>query len=318
MGIEISLVLFFIGFYILIKGARILVNGTVSIAHIFNISNWFIGVVIVGIGTSIPELSINLSSVFNGNTIGLGTIIGSNTFNILFILGVSAFLYPITMKREWVLKDFLFNIGAVLISSVVIIFPLFGEGEFLGVTRLEALFLLGFFALWIWYMFHRKHGDEGVSDYKIFSAFTSFLMVVAGFIGVFIGGRWVVGGAETIAGLFGVSDSLIGLTVVAAGTSVPELTVSIVALMERKTGIAVGNIVGSNIFDFLGIIGLTALLKPIEIFSHVRFDIFAALFATLLLFALTFIGRKYILSRIEGLIFILGYVTYLVLVIWRG
>ena len=318
MGIELSLILFFIGFYILIKGAKTLVNGAVSVARIFNISNWFIGVVIVGIGTSIPELSINLASVFNGNTIGLGTIIGSNTFNILFILGISALFYPILMKKEWVLKDFVFNILAVIIAAFFIIFPVFGDSDFLGVTRGEALFLLALFVGWILYMFYRKHSNESGSDYKIFSVFTSFIMVLAGIVGVFIGGRWVVGGAETIAELFGASESLIGLTIIAIGTSLPELTVSVVALLRKRIGIAVGNIVGSNIFDFLGIIGITALLRPIATFPSVQFDIFAALGAALLLFAFTFIGRKYILSRLEGLIFIAGYIVYLVLIIWRG
>jgi cation:H+ antiporter len=318
MGIELSLILFFVGFYVLIKGAKTLVDGAVSVARIFNISNWFIGVVIVGIGTSIPELSINLASVFNGGTIGLGTIIGSNTFNILFILGISALFYPILMKKEWVLRDFLLNILSVVITAIFIIFPIFGDNNFLGVTRGEALFLFLLFIGWILYMFYRKHSDEDGSEYKIFTVFISFVMVLAGIIGVFIGGRWVVGGAETIAKLFGASESLIGLTIVAVGTSLPELTVSIAALIKRRTGIAVGNIVGSNIFDFLGIVGITALLHPIATFPSVRFDIFAALGAALLLFALTFIGRKYILSRAEGFLFIACYTAYLVFIIWRG
>lgn len=318
MEIGISLALFFIGFYILIKGAKTLVNGAVSVVRIFNISNWFIGVVIVGIGTSIPELSVNIASVFNGNTIGLGAIIGSNTFNILFILGISAVFYPIAMKREWVMKDFILNIAAVLVAAIVIIFPLFGDNGFLGVTRQESVFLLALFIGWIWYMFRRNHNEEKNADYKIFSAFASFVMVVVGIVGVFVGGRWVVGGAETIAKLFNASPSLIGLTIVAIGTSLPELTVSVVALIKRKTGIAVGNIVGSNIFDFLGIIGMTALLRPVATFPSVQFDIFAALGSAFLLFALTFIGRKYILSRLEGLIFITGYILYLIFIIWRG
>lgn len=318
MGIDLSLILFFVGFYVLIKGAKILVNGAVSVARIFNISNWFIGVVIVGIGTSIPELSINLASVFNGGTIGLGAIIGSNTFNILFILGISALFYPILMKKEWVLRDFLINIFSVVVTAIIIIFPVFGDNSFLGVTRSEALFLFSLFIGWILYMFYRKHSNDDNSEYKVFTVFTSFIMVLAGIIGVFVGGRWVVDGAEIIAQLFGASESLIGLTIVAVGTSLPELTVSITALIKRRTGIAVGNIVGSNIFDFLGIIGITALLRPIATFPSVQFDIFAALGATLLLFAFTFIGRRYILSRFEGLVFITVYVVYLILIIWRG
>jgi len=318
MEIIISLILFFTGFYILIKGAKILVDGAISIARIFNISNWFTGVVIVGIGTSIPEFSINIASVFNNSPVGISAIIGSNTFNILFILGVSALFCPISMKKEWVIKDFLFNIIAVVVSAVVIIFPLFGKSGFLGVERIEALFLLTLFIGWSLYMFNRKIDDEKNVDYKIFSAFSSFVMIIVGFIGVFVGGHWVVDGAETIAVFFNASPALIGLTIVAAGTSLPELTVSMVALFKRRTEIAVGNIIGSNIFDFLGILGITALFRPIVVPSSAQFDIFATLGSVFLLFALTFIGRKYILSRIEGLIFIIGYILYLFFIIWRG
>ena len=318
MEIIISLILFFTGFYILIKGAKILVDGAISIARIFNISNWFTGVVIVGIGTSIPEFSINIASVFNNSPVGISAIIGSNTFNILFILGVSALFCPISMKKEWVIKDFLFNIIAVIVSAVVIIFPLFGKSGFLGVERIEALFLLTLFIGWSLYMFNRKIDDEKNVDYKIFSAFSSFVMIIVGFIGVFVGGHWVVDGAETIAVFFNASPALIGLTIVAAGTSLPELTVSMVALFKRRTEIAVGNIIGSNIFDFLGILGITALFRPIVVPSSAQFDIFATLGSVFLLFALTFIGRKYILSRIEGLIFIIGYILYLFFIIWRG
>jgi len=318
MEIIISLILFFTGFYILIKGAKILVDGAISIARIFNISNWFTGVVIVGIGTSIPEFSINIASVFNNSPVGISAIIGSNTFNILFILGVSALFCPISMKKEWVIKDFLFNIIAVVVSAVVIIFPLFGKSGFLGVERIEALFLLTLFIGWSLYMFNRKIDDEKNVDYKIFSAFSSFVMIIVGFIGVFVGGHWVVDGAETIAVFFNASPALIGLTIVAAGTSLPELTVSMVALFKRRTEIAVGNIIGSNIFDFLGILGITALFRPIVVPSSAQFDIFATLGSVFLLFALTFIGRKYILSRTEGLIFIIGYILYLFFIIWRG
>jgi len=318
MEIIISLILFFTGFYILIKGAKILVDGAISIARIFNISNWFTGVVIVGIGTSIPEFSINIASVFNNSPVGISAIIGSNTFNILFILGVSALFCPISMKKEWVIKDFLFNIIAVVVSAVVIIFPLFGKSGFLGVERIEALFLLTLFIGWSLYMFNRKIDNEKNVDYKIFSAFSSFVMIIVGFIGVFVGGHWVVDGAETIAVFFNASPALIGLTIVAAGTSLPELTVSMVALFKRRTEIAVGNIIGSNIFDFLGILGITALFRPIVVPSSAQFDIFATLGSVFLLFALTFIGRKYILSRIEGLIFIIGYILYLFFIIWRG
>jgi len=319
MGSLGALLLFFVGFFILIKGANYLVSGARSVASVFNASPWFIGLVIVGIGTSIPEFSINVASVFNGNMIGLETIIGSNTFNILFILGISAILSPIALKRIWVRRDLTLNILAILAAAFAILFPVFGDPAWLGITRPEALGLSVLFLMWLFYMFHQQDTDESDIDYEIFSGLVSFLLIIVGLLGVFFGGRWVVHGAEAIALLHGVSPSLVALTVVAAGTSLPELTVSMVALFKHERGIAVGNIIGSNIFDFLGIIGITALLRPIPVIEEVQFDILAALFAAILfLVAMFVIGKRYVISRSEGLIFIFAYIVYLVLIFWRG
>jgi len=313
-----SLILFIVGFYILVRGARVLVNGSTSIAKIFNISTWFVGVVIVGFGTSIPEFSISIASVFNGNTIGMGTIIGTNIFNVLVILGLTALFFPITMKKQWVMKDFVINVGAVFAAVLVITLPLFGDQTFSGVTRDEGLFLVALLVAWLWFMFNRQVGEEGVADFKVFTIFTSVIMIIAGFVGVFVGGQWVVSGAKTLADLFGVSPNLVALTIVAVGTSLPEFAVSVTALFQRTVGIAVGNIIGSSILNFLGIIGVTALLRPIPIFESVRFDVIVALTVAILLFVVMFIGKRYLLSRAEGAFFVVSYVLYLVLIITRG
>jgi len=224
MSISLSLILFVVGFYILVKAASILVNGSTSIAKFFNISTWFIGVAIVGAGTSLPEFSVSVASALSGNNIGLGTIIGTNTFNILVILGLSALFIPIQMKKQWVENDFMIHIGAILVAAAVIILPLFGDQTFIGVTRGEGLFLFILLLMWLWFLFHRKVSEEESADYKVFTLVTSVVMVIGGIIGVFIGGQWVVNGAKTMAELFGVSPTLIGLTIVAIGTSLPELT----------------------------------------------------------------------------------------------
>lgn len=318
MELFITLLLFCVGFFILIKGANWLVSGARSIARVFEVSPWFVGLVIVGIGTSIPEFSINVASVFNGQTIGLETIIGSNTFNILVILGVAALVTPIVLRRTWVVRDLLCNIGAIAISAAVILLPVFG-GDMLGVTRLEALFLFLLFLAWMGFMFYQHDRDEENADYEVFSGFVSMVFIVAGLVGVFVGGQWVVSGAEAIASSLGVSSALIALTLVAAGTSLPELTVSLVALLRRQGSLAVGNVIGSNIFDFLGIIGITALLRPIVISERIQFDIFAALCAALLLLGLVLIARRpYTLSRVAGGLMVTAYLCYLLLVLYRG
>jgi cation:H+ antiporter len=318
MELYSTLALFAVGFFILIRGANILVRGATSIATMLRMSGWLIGAVILGIGTSIPELSISIASVFNGNAIGLETIIGSNTFNILFILGLLAIITPLSMKKEWVHRDFMLNIGAVFIAGAVILFPFFGGASFGGVDHMEGALLLGLFAFWLVFMFRGREESTGSVDHKVFTVATSLFMISIGLVGVFFGGQWVVNGAKEIAAAIDISSALVALTIVAAGTSFPELTVSLVAMWHKRADVAVGNIVGSSIFDFLGIIGITALIRPIPVQESLQFDIGAALGASLLLLVAVYVGRRYILARPEGVFFIATYCMYLALIIMRG
>ncbi|PIP86765.1 sodium:proton exchanger [Candidatus Campbellbacteria bacterium CG11_big_fil_rev_8_21_14_0_20_44_21] len=310
------IILFAIGFYILIKGAQILIRGASSMARIFGLSPWFVGIAIVGIGTSIPELSINLASVWNGQGIGLSTIIGSNTFNILAILGLSALFSPIMTRDSWV-KDIWFNLLAITIASIFIIFPILGETSFSGITQIEGFVLLALFSVWMFILLRRPEETESREE-EIFTVLVSNMMILGGIVGVFIGGRWVVQGAEFIASALGVSEALIGLSIVAIGTSLPELTVSLTAALKREPAIALGNVVGSNIFDFLGILGLTSILRPISVTSDFRFDIFAALGAGLLLILAVYFNKRHEVTRKEGVLFVLSYVLYLIIVLSRG
>lgn len=311
-----SLILFVLGFYILIKGAQLLIRGAVSLARVFDVSNWFIGAFVISIGTSIPELSINIASTFTGNNIGLATIIGSNTFNIFVILGISAIFYPIFMRREWVVKDAFFNIVFIFIAMVMILFSVAGD-SFSGITRGEGLILLSIFFVWVWFLFHRKSSIEEETDIEVVTIFTAFIMVALGIVGVFFGGQWVVDGAVTIALFLGAEPAFVGLTIVAIGTSLPELTVSLVALSRGSTSIAIGNILGSSIFSFLGVLGITALINPIVVLPGIQFDIFVVLTAAVLFFILMFVGRRYTLSRVEGVLFLVLYFSYLVFLIFR-
>ncbi|MCW9054791.1 MAG: calcium/sodium antiporter [Candidatus Pacebacteria bacterium] len=309
-----ELLLFIVGFAILITSARILVSGAVSIARILKISSWVIGIVIVGLGTSIPELAVSISSSFAGNNIGIGAIIGGNTFNLLVILGLVAAFSPIFIRREWY-KDIFINIGAVFASSLVVLLPILGDQDFVGITRLEGVLLSVIFVIWFVFMLKRKaiEGDEG--DYQVFATFASVVMLFVGMIGVFVGGQWVVSGAEAIAHFLSVSPVIIGLTVVGVGTSLPELTVSLVALMKRQKGIAVGNIIGSNIFGFLGILGITGLIKPIAVIEHIALDIIIAVIVAVVVAVLAlFTGERGVLSRREGILLVLSYFVYLFLI----
>lgn len=316
MEVVNSLILFVLGFYILIKGAQLLIRGAVSLARVFNVSNWFIGAFVISIGTSIPELSINIASTFTGNNIGLATIIGSNIFNIFVILGLSAIFYPLVMRREWVVKDAFFNIVFIFIATVMILFSVVGE-SFDGIARGEGLILLSIFFVWVWFLFHRKSSVEEETDIEVVTLFAAFIMVVLGIVGVFIGGQWVVDGAVTVALLLGAEPAFVGLTIIAIGTSLPELTVSLVALSRGSTSIAIGNILGSSIFSFLGVLGITALINPIVVLPGIQFDIFVVLTAAVLFFTLMLVGRRYTLSRPEGVLFLMLYFSYIVFLIIR-
>lgn len=318
----LKLLLFAVGFYILIKGADILIKGSSSLARLFKVSSWIIGLVIVGIGTSIPEFSIGIASVLDGADVGVGTIIGSATFNILFILGLASFFGPVIMRKVWVVKDFSFNAIAVLISGILAFSFIVGNSEFGGITKEEGLILLLLFI--IWFGLEVKHSgvvpeeeDEEAAE-EVFTTLTSLTMVIGGIIGVFLGGKWVVEGAEFLAGIFGASETLVGLTVVGIGTSIPELTVTMTALKSRQTGIAVGNLIGSNIFNFLAIFGIISLFAPVGFPSRLVFDFLVLLTASLLLLAFMFIGARYTLKRWQGTVFLLFYFSYILLIFFRG
>jgi cation:H+ antiporter len=308
---ETSILLFIVGFIILITGARILVKGAISVARILKISTWIIGIAIVGIGTSIPELAISISSSFAGNNVGLGTIIGGNTFNLLVILGLIALFSPIYIRKEWY-KDIFINIGAVLTAVLIILFPIFGSRDFVGITQIEGGVLLALFFVWFVSMLRRDVVEDDGIDYQIFTAFASSAMIIVGIIGVFIGGQWVVSGAETIALFFSVPPSIIGLTIVGVGTSLPELVVSLVAILKGQRAIAIGNIIGSNVFGFLGILGITGLLKPLPVLESIQSDAYIAVLVAIVVAVLIFfVGKRGVLSRAEGVFLILAYIAYL-------
>ncbi|HXK40838.1 MAG TPA: calcium/sodium antiporter [Candidatus Paceibacterota bacterium] len=324
-----TLVLFVIGFFILIKGADFLIDGATSVAKRFNISNWIIGMTVVGIGTSIPEFSITLLSALGGEAdIGLGTIIGSNTFNILLILGLSAAVFPLTAKPVWITKDLVMNIYAVLAAAVLAIFPLIGGG-FFEISKGEGFVLLFLFIAWMFYLVVRNgatkrlESEEGPS-LKIFAIPLSVLMMIGGLVGVIIGAEWVVRGGELLARAFGTSEAIIGLTVIGIGTSLPELTVSVSAARKGNVGISLGNIVGSNIFDFLGILGIAAAVRSVAFPRELVTDLMITLGAAVLLLLAMFVpgegpvrsrvsvGRsKYTLERWQGFVFIALYILYI-------
>ncbi|OHA09114.1 MAG: hypothetical protein A3B37_01045 [Candidatus Sungbacteria bacterium RIFCSPLOWO2_01_FULL_59_16] len=311
-----TLILFLVGFAILIKGASALVDGAVSVANIFRLSPMVVGLVIVGIGTSIPEFAV----AFIGNLLGqadivLGTVAGSNTFNLLFILGLSAAVSPLAFKSIWVGRDLLWNIGAVAVSAVLV----FGAGS-TGLDRGGGVILLLLFFLWL--IFVLRIVNEAESEVplarRVVAAPIALLFIAAGLAGVILGGRWVVEGAVQIAYTLGASEALVALTMLSIGTSLPELAVSVAAAWRREAGIAVGNIIGSNIFDFLMILGASAMVRPVFASPALIPDVAATALAAGLLFGAMFVGERYILKRWQGILFIALYLLYFAYLVIRG
>lgn len=308
---NVILLLFFIGFFILIKGASFLVDGAISLAHKFKISHIVIGLVVVGIGTSIPEFAITfVANLLGEKEIGLGTVIGSNTFNILFILGFCAILFPLILKEIWVKRDLVWNIGTVLLSATLAL-----DGK---LSRFDGLIMLAIFILWLFHVLKEgkkdKNGDK-TESFHILAFPIATLMMLAGFLGILLGGKWVVDGAVALAKSFEIGEGIIGLTIIGIGTSLPELAVSAMAAYKKQPGIAIGNIIGSNIFDFLMILGASSIVRPILFPKNMFFDIGVTLFATLLLYAFMFTGERHTLKRFEGFIFITIYIAYLTYII---
>lgn len=288
-----------------------MVDGAVFFAHKLKISHIVIGLVIVGIGTSIPEFAISfISNLLGQNSIGLGTVIGSNTFNILFILGVCAFLFPLTLKEVWVKRDLLWNIFAIVLAGFL---ALDGKLNFL-----DGVIMLLVFISWLIHVTregkNNKESEEKESFHRV-ALPIAVLMMFAGFLGIIFGGKWVVDGAAALARNFGMSETIIGLTIIGIGTSLPELAVSTTAAFKKQPGIAVGNIIGSNIFDFLMILGASSVVKPIVFPKNLSFDLGVTLFSAILLYVFMFTGQRHTLKRFEGFVFIVIYIAYLAFII---
>jgi cation:H+ antiporter len=314
-----SIILFVLGLYILIKGAGTTVRGASALARFFNVSSWIIGILIVGIGTSIPELSINVSSVIKGGQVGIGTILGSNIFNILFILGLTAIVTPLTLKKEWVYRDVILNICAIMIAAFFSFTNMFGD-SYAGITRPEGFIIMILFVFWIWYIISLPNSDSTESEVKEqenVTVITAIFLIIVGIIGVLLGGHWVVEGAQIIASNLGIPEAIVSILIVGVGTSIPELAISIQALHKKMGGIAIGNIIGSNIFDFIGIIGIASMFGKISIPQNILFDFLVALLSTIMLLMSMCIGKKFTLERREGVLFILIYLAYILYMIFR-
>jgi cation:H+ antiporter len=314
----LTYILFVVGFVLLISGANLLVEGSASIAKKLNISSIVIGLTIVAFGTSAPELIVNIFASVQGNTeIAIGNILGSNIVNILLILGISAIIYPLATKENTVWKEIPLSLLAAILLGVMVNDTLIDGGTFSGLTRIDGIVFIAFFIIFLYYTFgiSKVSGENTDLEIKEMSYMKSSLYIVGGLLGLVFGGKWIVDGAIKIAEGFNVSQSLIGLTVVAIGTSLPELATSAVAAYKKQSDIAIGNVVGSNIFNIFWILGFSSVINPLPFSKDSVIDIIMTIVASLILFLIMFIGKKHTVERWQGVIMILmyvGYVAYLI------
>ena len=315
----LQFLLLFVGFAILIVGADFLVNGSSSIAKKFGISNLAIGLTVVAFGTSAPELLVSVTSSIKGyNDAAFGNIIGSNNFNLLFILGIAGLIYPLIVQRNTVKYEVPISLLAAGVLFILVNDQmLFGsDTNFLG--TLDAVVLLVFFGLFLLYVYRSmKTTSDLVEDnsIKIYKTPIAILMIVGGLVGLVFGADIVVNNAVFIAKSYGLSEKLIGLTILAAGTSLPELATSCVAAYKKNTDIAIGNVIGSNIFNIFFILGITGLIRPLPYSTAMNFDLYILLGSTVavMIFMFTLNTRK--LDRWEAALMLMGYVVYTVFLI---
>jgi cation:H+ antiporter len=319
----LTYVLLIAGFALLIKGAGLLVDGASSIARRLKVSDLLIGLTVVAFGTSTPELFVNLMASVEGTAaIAIGNILGSNIFNILLILGLSSIIFPLVVTRGTVWKEIPLTLLAAALLGVMAFKPLIIKGSSSGISRIEGLILLAFFGLFMYYVLKMAgRAGEGHGEPTATGQYTllrSSVFVLAGFAALFLGAKLVVDAAVNLAQRFGVSESFIGLTIVAAGTSLPELATSVVAAAKKNCDIAVGNIVGSNIFNIFLILGFSAVIRPMPFQPGNSIDIGVAVLASLLLFVFMFSGKKGSLDRWEGAVLLAVYIGYIMFLVVRG
>lgn len=317
----INILILIAGFALLIKSADILVDGSSSLAKKFGISSIVIGLTIVAFGTSAPELVINIISSAQGATeIAIGNILGSNIANTLLILGVAAVITNLRAKKNTTWKEIPFSLLAVVILALVANDALIDGATDSVLSRIDGLVLLSFFIIFLYYTFGiaKIQEEEKTPSVKTYRNWVSALMIIGGLAGLTIGGKLVVDHAVQIASSFGVSESLIGLTIVALGSSLPELVTAAVAAYKNQVDIAIGNVIGSNIFNIFWILGLSATIRPLPFTPALNFDVIITLATTLILFAFMLGGERHILKRKHGLIFIAMYFLYIGFLIYRG
>ena len=306
------------GFFPLIYGAGLLVDNASALARRLNIPDIVIGLTIVGFGTSSPEMVVNIfASVEKSSEMVMGNIIGSNLFNVLVIIGVTSIIFPIAVKRNTAWKEIPLSFLSAIVVFTVANDVLIDHGKTSAITRIDGIIMLLFFAIFIVYNITlaktELFSDEKPSGDK--PAGRSAILMAAGIILLITGGRIIVFSAVRVASMIGMSERIIALTVVSVGTSLPELATSVIAAIKKNTDIAIGNAIGSNIYNIFLVLGLSAVINPVDLQPGAEMDLLFNIGAGLLLFVFVFTGKGRTINRPEGILFLLVYAIYIGLLI---
>jgi cation:H+ antiporter len=329
----ISVIILFAGFVLLIKGADWLVEGASSLARVMGMSDLMIGLTIVAFGTSMPELLVNVIASAQGNTdIAIGNIVGSNIANTFLVLGLAAMIAPLAVQTSTVWNEIPLSALAGVALAVMVGDVLLDESMYTSViSRSEGMILLLFFFIFLYYTFGLKRGNHEEHSGKAMNTFLAIGYILAGILILPLGGKLVVDSASVLALLFGLSEALIGLSLVALGTSLPEVITACLAVYRGKTDIAVGNVVGSNIFNIFWILGVSAIIRPLAFNSVLFVDILVLMCSSVLLFYLVHNGsihkrvfsfwrqrNEHAIVKSEGILLLVCYTAYIVYIGWRG
>ena len=307
------------GLVLILLGANGLTDGAAAVAKRFKISDLVIGLTIVAFGTSAPELVISVMAALGGSAeMAIGNVVGSNIFNVLAIIGVTAMVMPIKVGEGTMSKE----IPLVILSSIVIAFMandiLLDGGSSNVISRIDGLVLLGFFLIFLRYTFAiARSGGEDAEGEKIkeMPIWKSILFILGGLAGLIYGGQLFVDGASGIASSLGVSESIIGLTIVAGGTSLPELATSVTAALKKNSGIAIGNVIGSSLFNIFFVLGCSASISPLPMGGINNVDMVVLVGSAILFWLVGWFFKKRTITRVEGALLVICYVAYTVYLI---
>ena len=308
-----------VGLALVVFGADYLVEGASSVARRAGLSQFVIGLTLVGMGTSAPEMVVSVLGALEGNgDIAVGNVVGSNIFNTLLILGITAIILPIGISRTNRKRDIPVNIVVTLLLMLLGLgYTIFGIGED-GLSRIDGAILLGLFIVYMWISFTsgNREEDSGSQELKSHPVWLSVIMILGGLAALVVGGRLFVDNATGIASNLGVSDKFIAITILAGGTSLPELATCVAAAVKKKGQLALGNIIGSNIFNILLILGTSAVIAPVSFNNINMVDMVTLSISALALGTCIFVGKKNLLDRLDGALFLLvwaAYMTYLII-----